>query len=171
MVAPVNKYILLFGFLIAEMILISVPFIVFFIIAYLLFPISVVYLFLVILTFLALTVFFGCFGLIMGILIITKEGLYSIGSLLVTLLFWLSCISYPLQIFPEFVQFIILLNPLYYFIDLIRIVWLMGIDFELAIAFLTPIHIIVVMGITLVLPIFSVYFFNTFYDKFGISGY
>ena len=53
------------------------------------------------------------------------------------------------------------------------ILWcILGIlDFNLAITFLTPIHIIVVAGCTIILPIFSVYFFNTFYDKFGISGY
>ena len=107
----------------------------------------------------------------MGILIITKEGIYSVFNLGLTLLFWLSCISYPLQIFPEIIQSIILLNPIYYFIDTIRIFWLMGLNYNLAITFLTPIHIIVVVGGTIILPIFSVYLFNTFYDKFGISGY
>ncbi|MFX0048772.1 MAG: ABC transporter permease [Candidatus Hermodarchaeota archaeon] len=170
-VAPINRYVLLFGFLIAEMILISIPFIFFFIMAYILFPISIINLFLVILSFLSISILFGCLGLILGILIITKEGLYSLINLALTFLFWLSCISYPLQIFPEIVQTVILFNPIYYFIDLIRIFWLMGIDYNLAITFLTPVHLIVVVGGTIILPIFSVYLFNTFYDKFGISGY
>ena len=171
MVAPVNRYILLFGFLISEIILLSIPFILFFIIAYILFPISIFYLFLVVLSFIALAILFGCLGLILGILIITKEGIYSVFNFGLTLLFWLSCMSYPLQVFPEIIQSIILLNPIYYFIDTIRIFWLMGLDYNLAITFLTPIHIIVVVGGTIILPIFSVYLFNTFYDKFGISGY
>ena len=171
MVAPVNRYVLLFGFLIAELILISIPFFVFFIIAYILFPINIFYLILVLFGFLALAIIFGCIGLIMGILIITKEGIYSVFNLGLTFLFWLSCISYPLQIFPEVIQFIILCNPIYYLIDTIRIFWLMGFDYNLAITFLTPIHIIIVIGGTIILPIFSVYLFNTFYDKFGISGY
>ena len=171
MVAPVNRYILLFGFLIAEIILISIPFIFFFIIAYILFQIPLFYLFLVILSFLALAILFGSLGLILGILIITKEGIYSVFNLGLIFLFWLSCMSYPLQIFPEIIQSIILLNPIYYFIDLIRIFWLMGLDYNLAITFLTPTHIIVVVGGTIIMPIISVYFFNTFYDKFGISGY
>ena len=171
MVAPINRYVLLFGFLIAEMILVSIPFILFFIIAYIIFPINILYLFLVILSFLSISILFGCLGLILGMLVITKEGLYSIFNLGLTFLFWLSCMSYPLQIFPEIVQSIILLNPVYYFIDIIRIFWLMGLDYNLAITFLTPIHIIVVVGCTIILPIFSVYLFNTFYDKFGISGY
>ncbi len=171
MVAPINRYVLLFGFLIAEMILVSIPFIFFFIIAYIIFPINIFYLFLVILSFLSISILFGCLGLILGMLVITKEGLYSIFNLGLTFLFWLSCMSYPLQIFPEIVQSIILLNPVYYFIDIIRIFWLMGLDYNLALTFLTPIHIIVVVGSTIILPIFSVYLFNTFYDKFGISGY
>jgi len=171
MVAPINRYVLLFGFLIGEIILISIPFIFFFIIAYILFPINIFYLFLVILSFLSIAILFGSIGLILGILIITKEGIYSVFNLGLTFLFWLSCMSYPLQVFPEIIQSIILLNPLYYFIDIIRIFWLMGIDYSLAITFLTPIHIIVVVGGTIIMPIISVYFFNTFYDKFGISGY
>ncbi len=171
MVAPVNRYVLLFGFLISEIILISIPFIFFFIFAFILFPINIFYLFLVILSFIALAILFGSIGLILGILIITKEGIYSAVNLGLTLLFWLSCMSYPLQIFPEFVQSIILLNPIYYFIDTIRIFWLMGLDFNLAITFLTPTHIIIVVGVTIILPVISVYLFNTFYDKFGISGY
>ena len=171
MVAPVNRYVLLFGFLIAEIILIIIPFIVFFIIAYILFPISIFYLFLVILSFLSIAILFGCLGLILGMLIITKESIYSLFNLGLTFLFWLSCMSYPLQVFPEIIQPIILLNPIYYYIDTIRIFWLMGLDYNLAITFLTPIHIIIVVGGTIILPIFSVYFFNTFYDKFGISGY
>ena len=171
MVAPVNRYVLLFGFLMAELILVSIPFIIFFIIAYILFPINIFYLFLVILSFLSISILFGCLGLILGILVITKEGIYSVFNLGLIFLFWLSCISYPLQIFPEVIQSIILLNPIYYFIDIIRIFWLMGLDYNLALTFLTPIHIIIVVGGTIILPIFSVYLFNTFYDKFGISGY
>jgi len=171
MVAPVNRYVLLFGFLLSELILISIPFVFFFLIAYILFPINIFYLFLVLFGFFSLAIIFGCIGLIMGILIITKEGIYSVFNLGLTFLFWLSCMSYPLQVFPEIIQPIILLNPIYYFIDTIRIFWLMGLDYNLAITFLTPIHIIIVAGGTIILPIFSVYLFNTFYDKFGISGY
>ncbi|MFX0142299.1 MAG: ABC transporter permease [Candidatus Hodarchaeota archaeon] len=171
MVAPVSRYVLLFGFLISELVLVSIPFIFFFIIAYILFPINIFYLFLVVFGFLSLAIIFGCIGLILGILIITKEGIYSLVNLGLTFLFWLSCISYPLQIFPEIIQIIILFNPVYYFIDIIRIFWVMGFDFNLAITFLTPMHIIIVIGGTIILPIFSVYLFNTFYDKFGISGY
>jgi len=171
MVAPINRYVLLFGILISEMILISIPFLVFLILALIIFPISILNLLLIFVMFFCLSIFFGSIGLIVAVLVVTKEGIYRIFKLGLTFLFWLSCISYPLQIFPEIVQNLILLNPLYYFIDLIRIIWLMGIDFNLAISFLSPLHIIVVALFTILLPILSVSLFNVFYNKYGITGY
>ena len=171
MVAPINRYVLLFGFLISEMILISIAFSAFFIIAMILFPINIFYILLVLLLFLCSAIIFGSIGLITSILIITKEGWLGVFSLGLKILFWLSCFSYPLQIFPEFLQFFILLNPLYYLIDIIRLTWLMGIDANLALTFLTPVHIIILTLFTVFLPFISVYLFNKFYDRFGISGY
>jgi ABC-2 type transport system permease protein len=171
MVAPINRYVLLFGILISEMILISIPFIAFFAIAYFFYPIPFINLLLVIIMVFCTAVLFGSIGLIVGVLVVTKEGTYRVVALGLSFLFWLSCISYPLQIFPEIVQGIILLNPLYYFIDLIRIFWLMGIDFNFTLQFFSPLHIIIVVIFTIFLPIFAVKLFNTFYDKYGITGY
>ena len=171
MVAPINRYVLLFGILISEMILISIPFIIFLIITLIIFPISILNLLIVLLLFFCLAIFFGSLGLLVGVLVITKEGIYRIFKLGLTFLYWLSCVSYPLQIFPQIIQNVILLNPLYYFIDLIRIVWMMGIDYNLAISFLSPLHIIIVATFTILLPILSVVLFNIFYKKFGITGY
>lgn len=171
MVAPINRYVLLFGILISEMILISIPFIFFLIFALILFPISILNLLIVLVLFFCLSIFFGSLGLIVAVLVVTKEGIYRIFKLGLTFLFWLSCISYPLQLFPEIIQNVILLNPLYYFIDLIRLVWIMGIDYNLAISFLSPLHIFIVAIFTVLLPILSVALFNIFYKKFGITGY
>lgn len=171
MVAPINRYVLLFGILISEMILLSIPFIFFLIFALILFPISILNLLIVLVLFFCLAIFFGSLGLIVAVLVVTKEGIYRIFKIGLTFLFWLSCISYPLQIFPEIIQSVILLNPLYYFIDLIRIIWLMGIDYNLAISFLSPLHIFIVVIFTILLPILSVVLFNAFYKKFGITGY
>lgn len=171
MVAPINRYVLLFGILISEMILISIPFLFFLILALIIFPISFLNLLIVLVLFFCLSIFFGSLGLIVAVLVVTKEGIYRIFKIGLTFLFWLSCISYPLQIFPEIIQNVILLNPLYYFIDLIRIVWMMGIDYNLAVSFLSPLHIFIVAIFTILLPILSVVLFNVFYKKFGITGY
>ena len=171
MVAPINRYVLLFGILISEMILLSIPFVIFFIVALVIFPISILNVFLVLVLFFCLAIFFGSLGLIVAVLIVTKEGVYRVIKIGLTYLIWASCISYPLQIFPELIQNIILLNPLYYFIDLVRIVWMMGIDYNVAISYLSPVHIVIVTTFTILLPILSVSLFNIFYNKFGITGY
>ena len=171
MVAPINRYVLLFGILISEMILLSIPFVVFLIIALIIFPISILNLLIVLILFFCLAIFFGSLGLIIAVLVVTKEGIYRIFKIGLTFLYWLSCVSYPLQIFPEIIQNVILLNPLYYFIDLIRLIWLMGIDYNLAISFLSPLHIVIVATFTILLPILSVVLFNIFYKKYGITGY
>ena len=171
MVAPINRYVLLFGFLIADVIFILIPFTFFFILGLILFPISIPNILFVLIAFSSLAILFGSIGLINAILIISREGTQRLFSVGLTLVFWLSCITFPVQIFPEIIQYMILLNPLYYFFDFIRLVWLMGIDFNLAISYLTFTHIIIVGLGTIFLPIISVYIFNTFYDKFGISGY
>ena len=171
MVAPINRYVLLFGILISEMILLSIPFVIFFIVALVIFPISILNVFLVLVLFFCLAIFFGSLGLIVAVLIVTKEGVYRVIKIGLTYLIWASCISYPLQIFPELFQNIILLNPLYYFIDLVRIVWMMGIDYNVAISYLSPVHIVIVTTFTILLPILSVSLFNIFYNKYGITGY
>ncbi|HEC37023.1 hypothetical protein LCGC14_1341780 [marine sediment metagenome] len=171
MVAPINRYVLLFGILISEMVLISIPFIFFLILTLIIFPISILNLVIVLVSFLCLSIFFGSLGLIVGVLVVTNESIYRIFKIGLTFLYWLSCIGYPLQIFPKIIQNVILLNPLYYFIDFIRLIWLMGIDYNLAISFLSPVHIFVVAISTILLPILSVVLFNAFYKKFGITGY
>ena len=171
LVAPINRYVLLFGVLISEMILISIPIIFFFIVAIIVFPITFLNLLLVLIILASISIIFGSIGLILGIIFVTQEGVQRILKIGLTFVFWLSCISYPIQIFPEIVQNVILINPFYYIIDLFRIVWLIGVDYNLAMSFLTPIHIILICLLTFSLPVISVYLFNKFYDKFGISGY
>ena len=171
MVAPINRYVLLFGIIISESILISIPFVAFFIVGLIFFPIPPINLLFVILTFMCIIIFFGSIGLIVSFLIVTNESYYRIFSLGLNFLFWLSCFSYPLQIFPEIVQFFIRLNPIYYFIDIIRLNWLIGLDPVLGLSYLTPIHVLIVILFTIFLPIISAYLFNIFFKKYGISGY
>jgi ABC-type polysaccharide/polyol phosphate export permease len=171
LVAPINHFNILIGLLIAEIILISIPITIFLIIAIIIYPISFFNMLLVILMILVISLTFGSIGLIIGILIISKEGFYKIIDIGFTFLFWLSCISYPIQIFPELVRIVILLNPLYYLFDLLRLIWLVGIDPVLAINYLSPAHIIIASVMLISLPIIAVYLFNVFYKKFGITGY
>jgi len=171
MVAPVNRFTLLFGTLVSEMLMNSIPLIIIFIIAYILYPISLFYLFLMLLIYFFIYLIFGALGLLIGVFAISHESLVPYLQIFFRILFLFSCINYPVQIFPELFQFFVYLNPFYYLFDLIRLVWYLGYDYEAAIRLITPTHIISTLLLTILLPIFSIFLFNKVYKKYGITGY
>lgn len=171
MIAPLNRFVLLLGILFTELIILSVPILSLLIIAYIFYPINlfIVFLFMVVLFSFALIC--GCFGLMLGVFEISNENYSNSLSILLKSLFWLSCATYPIYIFPEFIQFLIKLNPFYYFFDLLRLIWYSGVDLQITLSNLTAFHIITVIVFISLLPIISVSLFNKFYKKYGISGY
>ena len=171
LVAPLNMFTYLVGLLVSELILISIPFIVFLLLAWILFPIPFMNFLLILLLFLAISLIFGSIGLLVSVFAITNESIGRISQLCLKFLFWLSCYSYPLQIFPVIIQYFIILNPLYYIFDLIRLSWYMAIDPEIALIYITPAHITIIILLTLMTPIIAIYLFNKLYKKYGISGY
>ena len=171
MIAPVNRFTLLMGVLASEFVIISVPLCILFIVALILYPIAIIYIFLILLIFFSLYLTFGAMGLIIGVFGISYEALVPYIKLFLRLLFLFSCINYPLQIFPEFFQFFVLLNPIYYYVDLLRLVWYLGIDYETSISLITPIHLISVISLTILSPIISIYLFEKVFKKYGITGY
>ena len=82
----------------------------------------------------------------------------------------LSCLFYPIDIFPENIRFIILLNPLYYYFDLIRLTWWVGID-ESVSSYITMNHILVVSIFTIITPLIASVYFDRIISKYGIRGY
>lgn len=171
MVAPVNRVILLFGILASELVLISVPFAILFIIALILFPISFIYLFLILIIFLSIFLIFASIGLFISAFGISHEEYVQYFSIILRIAILFSCNNYPKEVFPVIIQYFIQLDPLFYFFDLLRLTWYLGLDYEIAIKLITPIHIIVVITSTIVFPIFSIYLFNRVFKKYGITGY
>lgn len=171
LVAPVNRFTLLIGNLFSMLIIMSVPVIFFDILAIIFFPISPIYLLLYLLIFLSIVLIYGSLGLIIGVFFISNENFAIILSPIINVILWFSCISYPIEIFPEFIQFIIKLNPFYYIFDLFRLVWFLGIDFNKAFGLITPLHIIFTLLFVLITPVIAVYLFNKVYNKYGITGY
>jgi len=170
-VAPTHRFVLLLGTIISELILDSLPLGIILILTLFLYPISLIYIFLVILMFFVIICIFGALGLLLGILIISREGLVPYSDLVFRFLFLFSCINYPLLIFPQILQVAIYFNPLYYVFDLLRLVWYMGINFTVAVSSITPIHIIVNIILAISLPILSIVLFEKIYKKYGIKGY
>ena len=171
MVAPVNRFVLLIGVLVSELIMNSIPLVILIITAFIFFPISIHLIILVILIYFSIFLIFASIGLIFGAFCISKEEFFPYFSIILRFIFLFSCINYPKEIFPEFIQRLIILNPLYYLFDLLRLVWYLGIDFKTAISLITPLHLIIVISLTIFAPIISIIFFEKVYKKYGITGY
>lgn len=171
MVAPINRFTLLFGHLVAEFVLNSLPIIIIFIIALILFPIPLFFVFLVLLVFFSIIIVFGAIGLFIGVLSISNEALVHYLAIAMNILIIVSCVSYPKEIFPGIIQSVIKINPFFYLFDLLRLVWYVGMDSQAASGHITLIHIINILVLTILTPIISVYLFNRIYKKYGIVGY
>ncbi|MFX1375562.1 MAG: ABC transporter permease [Promethearchaeota archaeon] len=169
MIAPFNKVHLLFGILVSHLIIISIPFMLFFILAYLIYPISIFTIFFVIIIFLLIDLIFSGIGLFLGAFCLSKEGAMQILYTGIGIIFWFSCITYPFELFPGIIQGIIQLNPLYYVFDVIRMTWLD--DNILLTVSNFPYHFVILIGTAIVIPSIAIYVFRLVYNKFGIAGY
>ena len=168
-IAPFNRFNLLFGIFIPHLIIISIPFTIFFIITYIYYPISFITLIFVIILFFLIALIFSGIGLILGIFIVSNENIYYLLRFSLNIVFWISCISYPFQLFPDLVQQLINLNPLYYVFEILRLTWIED-DIVFSITSHT-FHFFVLIIISTLLPCIGVYIFNIIYKKYGIVGY
>lgn len=168
-IAPFNRFNLLLGLFFAHLILISIPFTFFLILSYIYFPISIFNFFFVLSIFFLIALFFSGIGLILGVLAISKENLVNVLQFTVSLVIWFSCISYPIQIFPDPIQNLAYFNPFFYIFDALRWAW---IDDNISTFLVNHFRsFIVLIFSVLIILILSVYLFNYIYKKFGIVGY
>lgn len=169
LIAPINKLHLLLGIFFSHLFLISIPFAIFFIIAYIYYPISFLTIIFVILIYLLIDFIFSGIGLFTAVFAISKENIWTVIQVVLLVVFWASCISYPFEIFPNFLQKIIQLNPFYYFFDVLRVSW---IDNNILVTLSDyPFHFLLLIAAAFIVPIISIYVFNNVYKKFGIVGY
>ncbi|MFW9946858.1 MAG: ABC transporter permease [Candidatus Odinarchaeota archaeon] len=168
-IGPFNRFNLLFGIFLSQLILISFPFILFFTIGCIIYPISVDTVILIIIIFFLVALIFSGIGLILGIFAISNENIWNFLQFSLLFIFWFSCITYPFEIFPKFIQDIIVLNPLYYIFDILRLSWVQNIGFGIILSF--PLHFFCLLFTALIIPIIGVFLFNLIYKKYGITGY
>ena len=83
-IAPFNRYYLLFGYFISEFVIILPPFIVVLIITYILFPISFITLLFVILLLFGIAMVFAGIGFMIGVFAVSNENIWSIFGALVS---------------------------------------------------------------------------------------
>jgi len=168
-VGPFNRFNLLFGIFFSHLVMISIPFTIFFILGIVIEPISIsTILFIISLYFLIALIFSGI-GLIFGIFAISNESIWQVLSFLLMFVFWFSCISYPFDLFPKFIQFFINLNPLYYIFDFLRITWIQNNVIVTISSY--SFHFITLIVTSVILPFIGVFLFNLVYKKYGITGY
>ena len=168
-IAPFNRLNLLLGVLLSFSIIISVPFLILFIVCYLYYPISFFTIISVFIIYFLITLICSGIGLILGIFAISNENIFRVFKLLINLVFWASCITYPFALFPSIFQAIINLNPLYYIFDIVRISWIQNnIIFTIS---SYPFHFVILILMSVIIPIIGVYIFDKIYNKYGIVGY
>jgi ABC-type polysaccharide/polyol phosphate export permease len=166
MIAPINHLTLLFGIMLSRLVFISIPFCAFLIAAWFLYPCSAITLAAVGLTFFAVSIIFMEFGTILGVFAMSSESVWKVLDIGVYFLFWLSAVNYPVEIFPVIVQSVIKLNPLYYFFDLIRYIWI-----ENNILLTISAHwldVLLLAIFTVILPFLAYGFFEKIFQKYGI---
>ncbi len=169
MIAPFNKIHLLLGIFLSHLIIIAIPFVVFLLLTYLISPIAPITIIFIIFIYLLIDLIFSGIGLFLSVFAISEENYWRIFSIGLQLVFYISCITYPFEVFPEVLQPIILLNPFYYIFDILRITWL---ENNILLTITThPFQFTILIGMAIFVPIISIYVFNKVYDKFGIVGY
>ncbi len=168
-IAPFRRINLLFGIFFSNLILISVPFITFVFLGYLIYPIQFLTFLFILGLYLLTALIFSGIGIIFGVFAISKEGLLGPLNFLTIFIFWFSCLSYPFYIFPEFLQNVIILNPLYYILEILRVSW---IENNVILSITShPFSFLIITSGAILVPLIAVYIFNKVYRKYGIVGY
>lgn len=170
LISPLYKFNILIGYYISGLLTKTFIIIIMTIFCYILYPIPLINLFLVFLLFFCISLTFASMGFILGCLEIVNENISASLAAGISFIAILSCLFYPIEIFPESVHFIILFNPLYYYFDLLRLIWWSGISSS-AFQYITIIHILIVVVFTIIIPIFASIFFLKIVFKYGIRGY
>lgn len=168
-IGPFNRINLLFGIFFSHLILISIPFSIFFILALIILPISFMTIISILFFYLLLALTYSGIGLIIGIFAISKENMWQILTFIFSLIIWFSCVTYPFEIFPGILQDIINLNPFYHIFDFLRIVWFENNILTSIMNHINQFMILILCAISF--PLIGVYIFNIIYRKYGIIGY
>lgn len=168
-IGPFNRFNLLLGISFSRFIVISIPFIALFVITFITTPINLITILILVVIYFLIALIFSGIGLLFGVLAISKESLGKPFLFVFNIIFWLSCLTYPYEIFPDFIQNIIDLNPLYYIFDILRLTWL---DDNILLTIVAhPTHFYLLLIASVVTPVIGVYSFNFIYKKYGIVGY
>lgn len=169
MIGSNSRYYILFGRYFSHIISISIPFIFFFILSYIFVPISIVTVCFIIFSFFLVALIFAGISMFFGVLAISNENLWGLTQFIYPIIIWFTCLMYPFEVYPDFIQNIVNLNPLYHIFYLLRIMWIEN-NIILTIT-LHPFEFSFLIIFAVTIPIMGVYLFNKIFSKYGIVGY
>ncbi len=168
-IAPFKRINLLIGAFISHFIISLPGFMTFFIFCYIFYPISIITIITEFFIFFLFALVFGGIGLVIGIGAVSKENLVPFLNIGIAIIFMFSCISLPFEFFPPHIQNVINLNPLYYVINLARLIW-----FENNVIYSLTAHFFefgILLLAAIISPVIGIKIFNYIFDKYGIVGY
>ncbi len=168
--SPVNIYNLLISKLISELLIFVIPLGIIFILCFIIVKASLLTMLFVLIVYILAALFMASIGLAIGSFRMSIEGGYRVFFLIINVFLIFSCIKYPKEFFPENLQFLIVMNPFYYYWDLIRNILLFGFE---NVVFNSNffLHFIIIISLSAIAPVLSVTFFNYVYKKYGLIGY
>ncbi|MHA1147604.1 MAG: hypothetical protein ACTSR8_05115 [Promethearchaeota archaeon] len=169
-ISPISSYELLLSMLFAELIVYGPVLIVIFLVCFILMNSSILTMISILIVFLCASIVIGAVGLAIGSFRLSIEGRYTVFLTITNFVLIFSCIKYPKELFPVELESLILVNPFYYYWDLIRNILIFGIE-DILINSNFVIHFIIIIVFTITSPILSVIFFNYIFKKYGIQGY
>ncbi len=168
-IAPFKRINLLIGIFFTHIVLILIPFMVFLVLCYVFYPISIITILFVFIVFFMMASFFSGIGLVFGAFVIAKQKLLILLSLPLSVAVMFSCLSLPFDFFPDGYKFIASLNPFYYIYNIVRLVW---IENNIIISISShPLTFIIVISLAILSPLIGLKLFNYVYDKYGIIIY
>ncbi len=168
-IAPFKRINLVFGIFFTHFVLIGIPFIFFFVLCYLFYPISIFTIFFIFIIYFMMALFFTGIGLIFAVFVIARETLIILLSLPLSIAMMFSCLALPFSFFPDTYQFLASLNPFYYLFNIVRLVWIEN-NIIISISSHT-LTFIIVFVIAILSPVIGLKLFNYVYDKYGITIY
>ncbi len=167
-IAPLHRFVVLFGMLVSKLILIAAPFVILLVIGLIIYPISFLTFAAILATYFFISLIFMGIGTILGVFAISKESLWKLSESGLSFLFMLSGLIYPVEIFPDIFQFFIKLNPMYYFFDFLRLLW---IENDILLSISTHwFHVSILLICCVIIPLIAIYMFDKIYARFGIEG-
>lgn len=164
-IAPASKYYLLFGSIIELCIRGMVTSTLFIIISYIVYPTSIINVFMLYGLLLLLLIAGAGISLVNGTFYLINENIAPIFDYALYIIIFTSCWYIPYVAYPPFLHIIILANPIFHFINLYRDIWIFGVNLNSLWSFCY----ILIFSIACML--IGLYIFSKFTRKFGIRGY